>query len=56
MFRPIRAKRGRLAPPIQPPETRAEQANYDRAWADYVEWSGLDEAGLPDAFGDDEPQ
>ncbi|GAA1052441.1 hypothetical protein GCM10009570_10300 [Dietzia natronolimnaea] len=56
MFRPIRARCGRLAPPLQPPDTRAEQTPFDRAWADYVEWSGLDEAGLPDALRGDDPR
>ena len=39
-------KRFRRRPPPQPPH-EPDQAEFDSAWADYVEWSGLDESGLP---------
>lgn len=35
--------------PASPTTPEPAQASFDRAWADYVEWSGLDEAGLPEA-------
>ncbi|MBB1032458.1 hypothetical protein G6027_16555 [Dietzia sp. SLG310A2-38A2] len=41
--------RGRAAAPATPTTAEPDQASYDRAWADYVEWSGLDEERLPEA-------
>lgn len=49
MFRPFRLPARRRSAQASPPDTGSEQESYDRAWADYVEWSGLDEAGLPEA-------
>lgn len=54
MFRPFRFLARRQTAHAAPLDTRSEQESYDRAWADYVEWSGLDETGLPDGHRDGE--
>lgn len=41
MFQLFRCRPGRLAAPVQQPESQSEKATYERAWAEYVEWSGL---------------
>ena len=48
MFKPFRRRRGSTAPSV-PPAVETDQSDFDRAWADYVEWSGLDEDQLPDS-------
>ncbi len=55
MFNPFRSRAGRDSPEAAPqPPRDATDAEYGRAWADYVEWSGLDEAKL-DSSQSDEP-
>lgn len=54
MFGPFRFRARRQAAHAAPPDTGSEQESYDRAWADYVEWSGLDETGLPQSPRKDE--
>lgn len=49
MFRPFRFLARRQAADAAPPDSEGEEESYNRAWADYVEWSGLDEEGLPEA-------
>ncbi|MDX2358751.1 hypothetical protein [Dietzia sp. PP-33] len=44
----------RPATRLPPPDAESQQVAFDRAWADYVEWSGLDESGLPDARREDD--
>ena len=53
MFEPFRRRRGRSAPSA-PPAVESDQTAFDRAWADYVEWSGLDEDQLPERPGADD--
>ncbi|MFN3600820.1 MAG: hypothetical protein ACK4UY_05460 [Dietzia sp.] len=45
-FWPRRSARRPRAAPAPPTPAEPDQASYDRAWADYVEWSGLDEDRL----------
>lgn len=53
MFRLFRLRATR--PEIRPPTTDAAESQDLLAWADYVEWSGLDEGGLPNAEPHDDP-
>lgn len=46
MFRSFRCLTRRHPAQAIPPVTESEQDSYDRAWADYVQWSGLDEDNL----------
>lgn len=43
---PIRSRSGRRAAPAPPTAAGPDRASYNCAWADYVEWSGLDEDRL----------
>ena len=45
-------RRAAPVPPCAPaespaPDAESEQAAFDRAWADYAEWSGMDQDKLP---------
>ena len=39
--------------PSHPATAEQDPLAFNRAWADYVEWSGLDEDGLPPPRDDD---
>ena len=50
LFRKFISSRQSVTP--SPGNVGPDQESFNRAWSDYVEWSGLDEAGLREALRD----
>ncbi|MBB1026015.1 MULTISPECIES: hypothetical protein [unclassified Dietzia] len=45
---PFGIRRGRTVARAGPSAAEPDTLSYERAWADYVEWSGLNEERLPE--------